>query len=131
MERYESKQLRVERPAQEIYERFSRMDALTPFVEDKVEAWQATEDTCSFRAKGFPVSLRIAERDPGHMIRVVPEGSTPFEFAFQIEFREEQAGATFMKFVLDIALNPMMKMMMGGQIQKALDSITDTLAEKL
>ena len=62
MQEYISKQQQILRPAEQIYAVISRFDNLTPAVADKVEEWQATEDTCSFKAKGFTVKLRMEER---------------------------------------------------------------------
>ena len=63
MQEYISKQQQVLRPAEQIYAVISRFDNLTPALADKVEEWQATEDSCSFKAKGFTVKLRIAEKE--------------------------------------------------------------------
>ena len=78
MQEYISKQQQVLRPAEQIYAVISRFDNLTPALADKVEEWQATEDSCSFKAKGFTVKLRMEEREPtscrGRWIRS-PRGS--------------------------------------------------------
>ena len=68
MQEYTSKQHQILRPAEQIYAVISRFDNLTPAVADRVEEWQATEDTCSFKAKGFTVRLRMEEREaPKHV----------------------------------------------------------------
>ena len=68
MQEYISKQHRILRPAEQIYAVISRFDNLTPAVADRVEEWQATEETCSFKAKGFTVRLRMEERiEPRHV----------------------------------------------------------------
>lgn len=71
MQEYISKQQQVLRPAEQIYAVISRFDNLTPALADKVEEWQATEDSCSFKAKGFTVKLRMEEREPGKYVKVV------------------------------------------------------------
>ena len=45
MQEYISKQQQVLRPAEQIYAVISRFDNLTPALADKVEEWQATEDS--------------------------------------------------------------------------------------
>ena len=62
MEKYESKQQQILKPAAFVFPLISRFDMLTPALRDRVEEWQADEDTCSFKVKGFTVRLRIAER---------------------------------------------------------------------
>ena len=70
MQEYISKQQQVLRPAEQIYAVISRFDNLTPALADKVEEWQATEDSCSFKAKGFTVKLRMEEREPGKYVKL-------------------------------------------------------------
>lgn len=53
MQEYTSRQQQIRRSAQQIYDVVSRFDNLTPALADRVEEWQADEDTCSFKAKGF------------------------------------------------------------------------------
>ena len=53
MEKYESKHQQILRSAEQIYTVISRFDNLTPAVQDKVEEWQADENSCSFKVKGF------------------------------------------------------------------------------
>jgi hypothetical protein len=61
--------------AEQIYAVISRFDNLTPAVADRVEEWQATEETCSFKAKGFTVKLRMEERiEPRHVKIVGDDG---------------------------------------------------------
>ena len=62
LEKYESKQQQILKPVERIFPFVSRFDMLSPALQDKVEEWSATEDTCSFKVKGFTVALRIVER---------------------------------------------------------------------
>ena len=89
MQEYISKQQQILRPAEQIYAVISRFDNLTPAVADKVEEWQATEDTCSFKAKGFTVKLRMEEREaPRHVKIVADGGGVPMDFAFWIQLHK-------------------------------------------
>ena len=60
MEKYESKQQQINHPAALVFPIISRMDLMTPAMQDKVEEWEATPDSCSFKVKGMKVALRIA-----------------------------------------------------------------------
>ena len=89
MQEYISKQHRILRPAEQIYAVISRFDNLTPAVADRVEEWQATEETCSFKAKGFTVRLRMEERiEPRHVKIVGDDGGIPMDFAFWIQLHK-------------------------------------------
>ena len=125
MQEYISKQQQVLRPAEQIYAVISRFDNLTPALADKVEEWQATEDSCSFKAKGFTVKLRMEEREPGKY------GGVPMDFAFWIQLQEVSAADTRLRLVLRIDLNMMMKMMIGNKLQGALDQIAEGIARAM
>ena len=78
MQEYTSRQQQIRRSAQQIYDVVSRFDNLTPALADRVEEWQADEDTCSFKAKGFTVKLRIAEKEAPKTIKIVGgDGGVP------------------------------------------------------
>lgn len=132
MQEYISKQQQVLRPAEQIYAVISRFDNLTPALADKVEEWQATEDSCSFKAKGFTVKLRMEEREPGKYVKVVgDDGGGPMDFAFWIQLQEVSAADTRLRLVLRIDLNMMMKMMIGNKLQGALDQIAEGIARAM
>ena len=132
MQEYISKQQQVLRPAEQIYAVISRFDNLTPALADKVEEWQATEDSCSFKAKGFTVKLRMEEREQGNYVTVGgDDGGVPMDFAFWIQLQEVSAADTRLRLVLRIDLNMMMKMMIGNKLQGALDQIAEGIARAM
>lgn len=132
MKEYISKQHQILRPAEQIYALISRFDNLTPALADRVEEWQATEDRCSFKAKGFTVKLRMEERvEPKHVKIVGDEGGVPLDFAFWIQLHKVSDTDTRMRLVLHIELNMMMKMMIGSKLQGALDQIAEGIAKAM
>lgn len=94
---------------------------------DKVEEWNATEETCSFKAKGFTVKLRMVEREPHKLIKITGD-DIPFEFFFWIQLKSVAPDDTRMLLTLRAELNMMMKMMIGGKLQKGLDEMADKIA---
>lgn len=129
MAKYESKQGRIERPAEMIYRVLSDFSNFTPIVADKVEGWEATADECSFKVQGFTVGLRIIEREENKLVKITNAEGSPFSFNFWLQMKEVEAADTRIRLVLDIELNMMMKMMIGGKIQKALDDMVDKMCE--
>ena len=120
MQEYTSRQQQIRRSAQQIYDVVSRFDNLT----------QADEDTCSFKAKGFTVKLRIAEKEAPKTIKIVGgDGGVPMDFAFWLQLKEVAPYDTRMRLVLHIDLNMMMRMMIGSKIQGAIDQIAEALAK--
>ena len=131
MEKYESKQQQILKSAARIYPFVSRFDMLTPALQDKVEEWQANEDCCSFKVKGFTVKLRIIEREENKMVKISgdDEGtSAPIDFTFWIQLHEVSQSDTRIRLVLHAELNMMMRMMIGGKIKDGLDKAVEGLA---
>ena len=132
MKEYVSQQHQILRPVEQIYMAISRFDNLSPALKDKVEEWQATEDSCSFKAKGFTVKLRMDEKVENKHIKIVgDEGGVPIDFAFWIQLHRVSETDTRMRLVLHIELNMMMKMMIGGKLQKGLDQVAEGLANAM
>lgn len=130
MQEYISKQQQVLCSASQIFPLISNFSLLTPAVADKVEGWQASEDSCSFRVKGFSVALRIFEKVENKHVKISSDGgSVPADFTFWIQLHEVSEGDTRIRLVLHAELNMMMRMMIGGKIQKALDQAVEGLAK--
>ena len=127
--RYESAQKQILKPANLVYLTLSKFSNFTPILADKVEDWQADDDTCSFKAKGFTVALKMTERIENQLIKIGQgEGTTPFPFSFFLQIKEVEQNDTRIKVTLDAELNMMMKMMVGSKMQKAVDAIADQIA---
>ena len=132
MEKYESKQQQIFHPASLIFPIISRMDLMSPAMKDKVEEWEATEDSCSFKVKGMKVALRIVERVENKHVKIVAdEGGIPVDFAFWIQLKEVAERDTRVRMVLHAELNMMMRMMIGSKLQSGLDQAVEGLANAL
>jgi len=129
MEQYESKQVRIERPAELIYGALSDFSRFTPILQDKVEGWEATGDRCSFRAQGLTFRLQIVEREAPKVVKIAPEEGSPIDFIFWLQLHPVAAEDTRMRLVLHAELNMMMKMIIGGKLQQGLDAIAEKIAE--
>jgi carbon monoxide dehydrogenase subunit G len=130
MEKYESKQQKINHPAALIFPIISRMDLLSPAMQDKVEEWDATPDSCSFKVKGFKVALRIVERVENKHVKITAdeENGVPVDFAFWLQLHEVSDTDTRIRMVLHAELNMMMRMMIGSKIQGGLDKAVEGLA---
>jgi carbon monoxide dehydrogenase subunit G len=129
LEKYESKQQQILKPASRIFPLISRFDMLTPALQDKVEEWTATEDRCSFKVKGFNVALMIEERVENKHVKITGDGGTvPMDFSFWIQLHQVSEGDTRVRLVLHAELNMMMRMMIGKKLQSGLDQAVEGLA---
>ena len=131
MQEYQSKQQQIFRPADQIFAAISRFDNLTPALKERVEEWEATEESCSFKAKGFPVRLRMEERVAPKHVKIVGDGGVPMDFAFWIQLHSVSENDTRMRLVLHAELNMMMRMMIGSKLQDALDQVAEGLAKAM
>ncbi len=129
MEQYESRQVQILRPAGMVYSLLSDFSNFTPILQDKVEDWTADRDSCSFKIKGITARLRIVEREEDRTIKITGDESSPFEFFFWMQLVPVTPADTRMRLVLHINLNMMMKMMIGGKIQEALDTMASQIAD--
>ena len=108
------------------------MDLFSPALQGKVEEWEATPDSCSFKVKGMKICMRIDERIENKHVKIVTdEGGIPLEFAFWIQLKEVAPNDTRVRMVLHAELNMMMRMMIGSKIQKGLDDAVTQLAASL
>ena len=129
MHEYISKQQQIFRSASQIFPLISNFSLLTHAVADKVEEWQATEDSCSFKVKGFTVALRFEEKVEGKHVKITSDGGTvPMDFAFWIQLHQVSEGDTRVRLVLHAELNMMMRMMLGKKLQAGLDQAVEGLA---
>ncbi len=129
MEKYESKQQRILRPAQTIYDAVCDFRNFTPMLQNRVEGWNATEDSCSFKAKGFDIGLNIVDKQAPKYIKIKSDNSVPMDFTFWLQLQPVAEYDTRMRIVLHADLNMMMRMMIGKKLQEALDQIAAQIAE--
>ena len=94
-----------------------------------LQLWQATEDSCSFKFKGFTVALRIEEKVENKHIKITGDGGTvPMDFSFWIQLHQVSEGDTRIRLVLHADLNMMMRMMIGKKLQEGLDQAVESFA---
>lgn len=128
MEKYESKQQRINRPASFIYAVLSDFRNFTPLLQDKVEGWYADENHCEFTVKGFKMSIDIIDKVEGQVIKFAGEDGGPMDLTFWIQMKELAPDDTRIRLVLHAKLNMMMKMMVGGKIREGIDQIAEQMA---
>lgn len=101
-------------------------------MQDKVEEWRADENSCSFKVKGFTVNLQIVAKEAPKYVKIQSgEGGVPIDFTFWIQLQPAGPYDTRMRLVLHAELNMMMRMMIGGKLQKALDQIAEAMAKAM
>ena len=128
---YSSKHGQVAKRPEELYMAFTDLRNFAQMVPaDKVQAEiEADFDTLSVTVQGFRIGVRVDDREPYRLIRL---GSTdsPVEFVGVLHFEPSVLeGQTDFWIDLDANLNFMMKTMLGGKVQQALDKLVDGLVD--
>ncbi len=127
MEKYESHQVQICKPDYVIYQSLSKFSNFTPILQDKVEGWQATDDSCTFKVKGFNLSLVMIDREENRLIKITGN-EMPFEFYFWVQLHKVSEIDTRMRLTAHAKLNVMMKMMLGKKLQKGINEMADQIA---
>ena len=122
MEKYESRQQQIRRPAEQIYSVISDFNNFTPVVQGHVEDWTADETSCTFKVKGMTMRLRMVDKVPG-------DERSPLDFTFWIQLKQVGDYDTRMRLVLHAKLNMVMKMMIGSKLQQGLDQMAEQMAK--
>ena len=97
---------------------------------DKVQAEiQADFDTLTVVVQGFRIGVRVDEREPYRLIRI-GSAESPVEFVGVLHFEPSvMPDRTEFWIDLDANLNFMMKTILGGKLQQALDKMVDGLVD--
>lgn len=128
---YTSKHGQVAKERTALYMAFCDMRNFSNFIpKEGVSAEVSADyDNLSITVQGFKIALKVDERLPYSLIRVVSTES-PVEFVGALHFDESAIpGRTDFSIVLDANVNFMMKTMLGGKVQQALDKAVDALVD--
>lgn len=125
---YTSRHGNVSKSPEELYMLFCDMrnfsNMVPPQYKDNVEA---DYDNIKVNAQGITIAVRIDERCPYNLVRLISTQS-PVEFVAAIHFdRQMTPGKTDFYIRLDVNLNLMMKTLLGNKIQQALDKLVESL----
>lgn len=128
MEKYESKQQRIRRPAAQIYSVLSDFTNFTPILRDKVDDWHANENSCSFKFQGMTMKLLIVDKEPDKLIKFTGGDGVPMDVTIWIQLKEVAPYDTRMRIVVHAKLNMMMRMMLGSKLSKGVDQMAEVIA---
>lgn len=83
------------------------------------------------KVQGFELGIKIEERSPFNFIKFIQYGTTPVNFDFWVRIEPLDSNSCAFQLELDAQLGTMMKMMVGGKVQEAIDKLTDELEKRL
>ena len=130
MVNYRSKNAVVSKAPYELYMAFVDMRNFVQFLpEDKKEGVTADYDSIHAMVQGFNIGVKVTDRVPYSRIEFADDGA-PFQFRLTMNFNPaSDPYKTDFHIDLDADLNFMMKTILGGKIQKALDKVVDSLVD--
>jgi len=129
MTTYESKVVVIRRMSEDIFKVLSDFRNFTPMAKDKLEEWQADEDSCSFKYKGMgPFGIRIIEREEFKTIKFTGDEQLPMQFFMWIQLKEVAPYDTRMRITVKAELNTMMRMLIGNKLKDGIDTLADSIA---
>ena len=126
-----SKHRSVARAPYMLYMPFSDMRNFVAMLpEDKRQGVEADYDSIRGTVQGFSVGVRVEERRPYSRI-VYKDDGAPFQFTINICFDADGGNPDSTDFHIDIEadLNFMMKMLLGNNLQDAVDKMVDAVAD--
>ena len=96
--------------------------------QDKIQDFSFDRDSCTFSVNPVgKVRFSIVEREPNKTIKFMADQS-PVDVYLWIQLKEVNPQDTRMKLTVKADLNPFLKPMLSGPLQKGLDRIADVLA---
>jgi carbon monoxide dehydrogenase subunit G len=96
--------------------------------QDKIQDFSFDRDSCVFNVSPVGnVRFSIVEREPNKTIKFMADQS-PVNVYMWIQLKEVNPQDTRMKLTVKAELNPFLKPMLSGPLQKGLDQIADVLA---
>lgn len=125
---YQSKHGVVAVPPEQLYMSFTDLRNLTQSLPEQYRgSVEADFDSLRATVQGFTIAVRVAERVPYSLIRI-EDSEAPFHFSVTAHFDHADGGTDF-SIEADADLNFMMKALLGGKIQQALDKAVDSLVQ--
>jgi len=102
----------------------------TLFPQDKIENWEATNDTCTFKIKGMAnIGMKRVASTPNTLIYIDSYGKVPFKFTLNIYLKETD-NKTESYLIFDANINPFMKMMVEKPLSQFFGYVLHQLKNK-
>jgi hypothetical protein len=108
-----------------IFNFYSDFRNLSRLIPPDVKDWSATEDSCSFVAKGQKMSMVIIERDAYKTIKITGDDNSPYKFFLWIQLKSLSPYETAIRLVVRAELNIIMRNAVKKPLQQGLDQLID------
>ncbi len=127
MTKIDSETVTVQKSAEEVFNFLGNFNNFQKLMPEQVTNWESTDDECSFTIAGMAtLGMKIQEKKPNSLIKVMRHGKAPFDFILNCNI-EEKGSESSVQLSFDADLNPMLKMM----AVKPLGNFLNLLVNKL
>lgn len=132
----ESKKTEIGRNVEFVFDYISNFSNFSLMANDKIENFKATEDKCSFTIKGMGnFGLKIIGRLPYERISIASDpdiqSSIPLHFILNLNFEKTEAYKCNITAVLELDAPQIMAMMIKKQLEKAANTLVETLKQRM
>jgi hypothetical protein len=117
----------IDNSDEKIFTFLSDMRNIGKLVPPDVKDWSATNDSCSFSAKGQKVILKIIEKEEFKLIKIAGDEAFAKKFVFWIQLKRIGDHKTAARLVVRAKLNLIEKTAIKKPLQNGLDTIIDYL----
>ncbi len=129
MTKLESDKITINKTAKEVFDFLSDFNNFQKLMPEQVVDWKSTSDECSFTIKGMAsLGMKIVDKIPNSLIKVVKNGSAPFDFTLTCLIADLQNQCS-VQLAFDAELNPMMKMMASKPLTNFLNMLVTKLKD--
>ena len=130
MTKIESSERIINQSVDKVYNFLSNFNNFEGLMPEKVSDWTSTEDSCYFSIMGIAsLGMRIVEKKPTNLIKMVDDGKVPFKFDFVVRISESEKNS-IVKLTFDAELNAMLKMVAVGPLKDFLEKLLDHLEKQ-
>ena len=127
MDKFKSQKVSVKKQDEYIYNILSDMNNLNAIIPPQVKHFKSTSESCSFKIESFTeLNLTFAKKEPYSEISIKSE-NIELPFVLNCYLKKIDNDNTQIVIELSIKLNMMMKMMLGGKLQKFVDTVSDRI----
>ena len=129
MSKIESRIGKIEHVDERVFGFLSDFDNYKQLIpEDRVKNFTSDGDSCSFSVEGLgSANLRIIEKEPYKLIKIVSESGTPVSFTLWIQMKGMADYDTRVK----ITVEPKVNKIMMGMVKKPLQNFVNTIVDQL
>jgi len=129
LSKIESKIGVVKHNDKKVYSFITDFSNLSNFIPaDKVSDWKADADSCSFGIAGLGrAGLRIIEKEPHKLVKVVSDETTPLRFTMWIQLKSKGEDETRVKITAEPEVNSLMLMMVKEPLKQFLDKLVSEM----